>query len=55
MTVVMGIIGTFIGAILSLHYLQHGADLASSIGITVVTLFYGFLFKGLCMFASSKS
>jgi len=54
MTVVMGIIGTFIGAILSLNYLQLGADLAPSIGIAVVTLFYGFLFKALCMFASSK-
>ena len=54
MTVVMGIIGTFIGAILSLNYLQQGTDLAPSIGIAVVTLFYGFLFKALCMFASSK-
>ena len=54
MSVVMGIIGTFIGAILTLNYLQQGIDLAPSIGIAVVTLFYGFLFKALCMFASSK-
>jgi len=54
MTVVMGIIGTFIGAILTLNYMQLGADLAPSIGIAVVTLFYGFLFKALCIFTSSK-
>ena len=54
MTVVMGIVGTFIGVILTLNYMQLGADLAPAIGIAVVTLFYGFLFKALFMFASSK-
>ena len=54
MTVVMGIVGTFIGVILSLNYLQMGLDLAPAIAIAVVTLFYGFLFKALFMFASSK-
>ncbi len=54
MTVVMGIVGTFIGVILTLNYIQLGADLAPAIAIAVVTLFYGFLFKALCMFASSK-
>ena len=54
MTVVMGIVGTFIGVILTLNYMQLGADIAPAIGIAVVTLFYGFLFKALCMFASSK-
>ena len=54
MTVVMGIVGTFIGVILTLNYIQLGEDLAPAIAIAVVTLFYGFLFKALCMFASSK-
>ena len=54
MFVVMGIIGTFIGVILLLNFLQQGVDLSRAIAIAVVTLFYGFLFKALCMFASSK-
>ena len=54
MSVVMGIIGTFIGVILLLNFLQQGVDLSRAIAIAVVTLFYGFLFKALCMFASSK-
>ncbi len=54
MTVVMGIVGTFIGVILTLNYMQLGADLAPAIGVAVVTLFYGFLFKALFMFASPK-
>ena len=54
MSVVMGIIGTFIGVILLLNFLQQGVDLARAIAIAVVTLFYGFLFKALFMFASSK-
>ena len=54
MTVVMGIVGTFIGVILTLNYIQIGKDLAPAIAIAVVTLFYGFLFKALFMFASSK-
>ena len=54
MSVVMGIIGTFIGVILLLNFLQQGVDLARVIGIAVVSLFYGILFKALFMFASSK-
>jgi flagellar motor component MotA len=54
MSVVMGIIGTFIGVILLLNFLKQGVDLSRAIAIAVVTLFYGFLFKALCMFASSK-
>ena len=54
MSVVMGINGTFIGVILSLHYLQQGRDLAPAIAIALVTLWYGFLFKALFMFVSSK-
>ena len=54
MSVVMGIIGTFIGVILLLNFLQQGVDLSRAIAIAVVTFFYGFLFKALCMFASSK-
>ena len=54
MTVVMGIVCTFIGVILTLNYIQLGEDLAPAIAIAVVTLFYGFLFKALFMFASSK-
>ena len=54
MSVVMGIIGTFLGVILLLNYLQQEIDIAPAIAIAVVTLFYGFLFKALCMFASSK-
>ena len=54
MSVMMGIIGTFIGVILLLNFLQQGVDLSRAIAIAVVTLFYGFLFKALCMFASSK-
>lgn len=54
MTVVMGIIGTFIGAILTLNYLQQGIDLAPSIGIAVVTMFYGFLFKLLSYVAEQR-
>ena len=54
MSVMMGIIGSFIGVILLLNFLQQGVDLARAIAIAVVTLFYGFLFKALFMFASSK-
>ena len=54
MSVVMGIIGTFIGVILSLNFLVKGADLTGSIALVVISLFYGILFKALCMFASSK-
>ena len=54
MSVIMGIIGTFIGVILLLNFLQQGVDLSRAIAIAVVTLFYGFLFKALFMFASSK-
>ena len=54
MSVVMGIIGTFLGVILLLNYLQQEVDIAPAIAIAVVTLFYGFLFKALFMFASSK-
>ena len=45
MTVVMGIVGTFIGVILTLNYIQLGEDLAPAIAIAVVTLFYGFYLK----------
>jgi len=54
MSVMMGIIGSFIGVILLLNFLQQGVDLARAIAIAVVSLFYGFLFKALFMFASSK-
>ena len=54
MSVMMGIIGTFIGVILSLNFLVKGADLTGSIALVVISLFYGILFKALCMFASSK-
>ena len=54
MSVVMGINGTFIGVILLLHYLQQVADLAPAIAMPVVILWYGFLFKALFMFVSSK-
>ena len=54
MSVMMGIIGTFIGVILSLNFLVKGADLTGSIALVVVSLFYGILFKALFMFASSK-
>ena len=54
MSVMMGIIGTFIGVILSLNFLVKGEDLTGSIALVVVSLFYGFLFKALFMFASSK-
>jgi len=54
MSVVMGIIGTFIGVILLLNFLQQGVDLSRAIAIAVVSLFYGILFKALFMFASSK-
>ena len=54
MSVMMGIIGTFIGVILSLNFLVKGADLTGSIALSVISLFYGILFKALFMFASSK-
>ena len=54
MSVVMGIIGTFIGVILLLNFLQQGVDISRAIAIAVITLFYGILFKALFMFASSK-
>ena len=54
MSVVMGIIGTFIGVILLLNFFQQGVDLARAIAIAVISLFYGILFKALFMFASSK-
>ena len=54
MSVMMGIIGTFIGVILSLNFLVKGVDLTGSIALVVVSLFYGILFKALFMFATSK-
>ena len=54
MSVMMGIIGTFIGVILSLNFLVKGEDLTGAIALVVVSLFYGILFKALFMFASSK-
>ena len=43
MSVVMGIIGTFIGFILILHNLQNiGENLGPALAVAVVTLFYGF-------------
>ncbi len=54
MSVVMGIIGTFIGVILLLNFLQQGVDISQAIAIAVISLFYGILFKALFMFASSK-
>ena len=54
MSVVMGIIGTFIGVILLLNFLQQGVDISRAIAIAVISLFYGILFKALFMFAASK-
>ena len=54
MSVVMGKIGTFIGVKLLLNYLQQWLGPAPAIAIAIVTLWYGFLFKALFMFASSK-
>ena len=54
MSVVMGIVGTFLGVILLLNFLQQGIDISRAIAIAVVSLFYGILFKALFMFASSK-
>ena len=50
MSVVMGIIGTFIGVILLLNFLQQGVDISRAIAIAVISLFYGILFKALFMF-----
>ena len=55
MSVVMGIIGTFIGFILILQNLQNiGENLGPALAVAWVTFFYGLLFKELFMFASSK-
>jgi hypothetical protein len=53
-SLLMGIIGSFVGAILSLNYLQLGADIAPSIGIAVVSMFYGFVFKLLSYVAEQR-
>ncbi len=52
MSVVMGIIGTFIGFILILQNLER--ELGPALAVAVITFYYGFLFKALFMFASSK-
>ena len=55
MSVVMGIIGTFIGFILILQNLQNiGDNWGPPLAIAVISFYYGFLFKLLFMFASSK-
>ena len=55
MSVVMGIIGTFIGFILILRNLQNiGDNWGPPLAIAVIPFYYGFLFKLLFMFASSK-
>ena len=55
MSVVMGIIGTFIGFILILQNLQNiGENLGPALAVAVITFYYGFLFKALFMFAASK-
>ena len=55
MSVVMGIIGTFIGFILILRNLQNiGDNWGPPLAIAVISFYYGFLFKALFMFASSK-
>ena len=55
MSVVMGIIGTFIGFILILRNLQNiGDNWGPPLAIAVISFYYGFLFKALFMSASSK-
>ena len=55
MSVVMGIIGTFIGFILILQNLQNiGENLGPALAVAALTFYYGFLFKALFMSASSK-
>ncbi len=55
MSVMMGIIGTFIGFILILRNLQNiGDNWGPPLAIAVISFYYGFLFKALFMFASSK-
>ena len=55
MSVVMGIIGTFIGFILILRNLQNiGDNWGPPLAIAVISFYYGFLFKAFFMSASSK-
>jgi hypothetical protein len=54
MSLMMGIIGSFIGVILLLNFLQQGVDLARAIAIAVVSLFYGFFFKALLCLQHQK-
>ena len=55
MSVVMGIVGSFVGFIILLQNLQNiGTNWGPPLAVAVITFFYGFLFKALFMFASSK-
>ena len=55
MSIVMGILGTLIGLILILQNFHNiGENLGPSLAVTIITLYYGFLFKALFMSASSK-
>jgi len=55
MSVVMGIVGSFVGFIILLQNLQNiGTNWGHPLAVAVITFFYGFLFKALFMFASSK-
>ena len=55
MSVVMGIVGTFVGFIILLQNLQNiGGNWGPPLAVAVITFYYGFLFKALFMFASSK-
>ena len=55
MSVVMGIIGTFLGFILLLQNFHNiGENLGPASAVGLITIFYGFFFKALFMFASSK-
>ena len=55
MSLVMGIIGTLIGLTIILQNFQNIEDnLGPALAIAIITLYYGFLFKALFMFTSSK-
>ena len=54
MFVIMGLIGSLIGVVLTLQTLDDPKMIGPAVAISIMTLFYSVMLKGFCMHRSSK-
>ena len=54
MFVIMGLIGSLIGVVLTLQTLDDPKMIGPAVAISIMTLFYSVILKGFCMHRSSK-